>query len=145
MFDADRLTLWRVGTVPDPKKLATAAAITLIGPAFNQVSGPDGSWRDLVTEYEWYSRAGNSRTVPLESRPIATPLDRSKELIAKLTLIAPDGSERSTTADDETLRAEDPILFRIVCRMRPGSRRVIRMRKKESKALASALRIERLS
>lgn len=66
-------------------------------------------------------------------------------MIAKLTLIAPDGSERSTTADDVTLRERDLKLFRIVCRMRPGSRRTIRMTKKESKALASALRIERLS
>lgn len=50
-WDADRLTLWRVGKVPDDKYLSTSQAKGKADITRRIVTGPDLSWGDIVRGY----------------------------------------------------------------------------------------------
>jgi uncharacterized protein len=51
-WDADRLTLWRVGIIPDPKYISTAAIrndfVTFSRAALHITRAPDRSWEELI-------------------------------------------------------------------------------------------------
>jgi uncharacterized protein len=79
-WDADRLTLWRVGIVPDPNFLSTEMARenddSFIGLGKHIVTGDDCSWEKIVEGYARNTAEARAATTRLNSPRPATPGER---------------------------------------------------------------------